>query len=77
MSELLFRSQRLPAGGPGLICMRSAGFLVHRDVTGEGPGLGRSFVPNGSAACPGQPVALTGGDVDIHSPHAVSNACRW
>ena len=24
MSELLFRSQRFLAGGPGLICMRSA-----------------------------------------------------
>ena len=35
MSELLFRSQRFLAGGPGLICMRGAGFLVHGDAPGR------------------------------------------
>src|ERR1035437_10430206 len=43
MSELLSRSQWLPAGGPGLARGRSAGFLFPRDV----PGGAGSYCPSG------------------------------
>jgi hypothetical protein len=54
-------------GNPALRLLRRSDRLssarsVRRD--GQRSGTGRSFVPNGSAACPGQPVALTGADVD-------------
>lgn len=55
MSELLFRSQRFLAGGPGLICVRSAGFLVH----GDAPGRTGSYRPSAGVSA----LRPTGGEV--------------